>query len=52
MIDARFARATLAPILAWLSFRFRIVTGQAGGNEAGAGRIMAVVDQLLFGRQG
>ncbi len=51
-IDRRFARATMAPILAWLSFRFRIVTGEAGGNEAGAGRIMAVVDQLLFGGKG
>jgi hypothetical protein len=50
-IDPRFARATLAPILAWLSFRFRIVTEQAGGNEAGASRIMTIVDQLLFGRQ-
>jgi peptidoglycan/xylan/chitin deacetylase (PgdA/CDA1 family) len=51
-IDPRFARATLAPILAWFSFRFRLVTEQAGGNEAGAGRVMTIVDQLLFGRQG
>jgi hypothetical protein len=51
-LDRRFARATLAPVLGWLSFRFRIVTGHAGGNEAGAGRIMTVVDQLLFGSQG
>jgi hypothetical protein len=48
-LDRSFARATLIPNLAWLSFRFRGRTGQAGGNEAGARRIMGVVDQLLLG---
>jgi peptidoglycan/xylan/chitin deacetylase (PgdA/CDA1 family) len=48
-LDRRFARATLIPMLAWLSFRYRIVIGQPGGNEASAARIMTVVDQLLFG---
>ena len=46
-LDPRFALATLAPSLAELSFRVRILTGMPGGNEAGARRLMAALEELL-----
>lgn len=46
-IDPRLALATLAPSLAELSFRFRVETGRPGGNEAGAVRLLTIVERII-----
>jgi Phosphotransferase enzyme family len=46
-LDPRFARATLAPVVAQLTFRVRRVRGQAPANEARAVQLVCAVERLL-----
>jgi peptidoglycan/xylan/chitin deacetylase (PgdA/CDA1 family) len=46
-LDPAIACATAAPALAELSFRIRALTGSPGGNEPGAMRVMAALEQVL-----
>jgi hypothetical protein len=46
-IDGRFARATLAPALGYLTFRVRWSTGRRGGGEEASVALMADAEPLL-----
>jgi hypothetical protein len=46
-LPPRFARATLAPMLAELAFRFRRERGIAGGSETRFARMLPAVEQRL-----
>lgn len=48
-LPREFARATVAPAIAELTFRLRRATGRPGGNEAGSINVMVAAEKLLLG---
>lgn len=47
-VDARFALASAAPVLAWLAFRVRNATGVPGGGEDASARLMAALEPFIL----